>query len=490
MMTLFLIIWPLILALGIFMFRPSFTKWVAFIGSVVEFAAALLIAFQFNRSGGFDFLLNLPWIPTLGISFSIGIDGISLLLVLLTTGLIPFIILSSANSEKEKPVNFYGLMLLMQMALVGVFTALDGFLFYVFWEMALIPIYFICLIWGGENRASITLKFFIYTLAGSLFMLVALLYLYFQTPGAHSFSIDAIYAAGRSLSTGEQSIIFWGLFLAYAIKMPVFPFHTWQPDTYTVAPMEGTMLLSGIMLKMGFYGLVRWLIPIVPEGVSEWAFTAVILSVIGIVYASILAINQKDFKRLIAYASIAHVGLISAGLLTRTVIGIQGALIQMLSHGILVFALFYICEIIYQRSNSRTIAALGGIKNTAPILSTIFIIVCFGTVALPFTSGFVGEFLLLNSLFTYNAILGAVGGLTIILGAVYMLRAFQAIMLGKTGSQTTAISDLTTREKWVLYPIVALVFVIGIHPDPLLHISEAAVVDILEVFSNKSAIIR
>ena len=489
-MTLFLIIWPLIVALGIFMVRPLSAKWIAFSASVVEFAAAILIAFQFNNSSDVDFSLSLPWIPTLGIGFNIGIDGISLLLVLLTTGLVPFIILSSATNESKRPTNFYGLILLMQMALVGVFTALDGFLFYVFWEMALIPIYFICLIWGGENRSPITLKFFIYTLAGSLFMLVALLYLYYQTPGSHSFSIDAIYAAGRSLSIGEQSVIFWGLFLAYAIKMPVFPFHTWQPDTYTVAPMEGTMLLSGIMLKMGFYGLIRWLIPIVPEGVSEWAFTAIILSVIGIVYASIIAIGQKDLKRLIAYASIAHVGLISAGLLTTTVVGIQGALIQMLSHGILVFALFYICEIIYNRSNSRTIASLGGIKNSAPILSTVFIIVLFGTIALPFTSGFVGEFLLLNSLFSYNVILGAVGGLTIILGAVYMLRAFQSIMLGKTGPQTATISDLTPGEKWVLYPIVVLIFAIGVHPDPLLHISEAAVIDLLKVFSHNSAILK
>ncbi len=490
MMTLFLILWPLIIALGIFVFRPSYAKWIAFIGSVVEFAAALVIAVQFSKSGAFEFSLNMPWVPALGISFSIGIDGISLLLVLLTTGLIPFIILSSANSSAERPVNFYGLILLMQMALVGVFTALDGFLFYVFWEMALIPIYFICLIWGGENRSSVTLKFFIYTLAGSLFMLVALLYLYYQTPGAHSFDINAIYTAGRALSPAEQSIIFWGLFLAYAIKMPVFPFHTWQPDTYTVAPVEGTMLLSGIMLKMGFYGLIRWLIPIVPLGVSEWAFTAIVLSVIGIVYASVIAINQKDFKRLIAYASIAHVGLISAGILTTSPIGFQGALVQMLSHGILVFALFYICEIISVRSGSRTITSLGGIKNSAPVLATVFIIVLLGTVALPFTSGFVGEFLLLNSLFTYNPVLAAVGGLTIILGAVYMLRAFQFMMLGKNSTQTSGVTDLTSNEKWVLYPIVVLVFVIGIYPDPLLRISEMAVTDILKVFSNNSAILK
>jgi NADH-quinone oxidoreductase subunit M len=490
MMTLFLIIWPLLIALGIFIFRPSYTRWLAFIASVVEFAATLVIMSQFNRSGVMDFGLNVPWIPSLGINFSIGIDGISLLLVLLTTGLVPFIILSSANSNTEKPVNFYGLILVMQTALVGVFTALDGFLFYVFWEMALIPIYFICLIWGGENRSSITLKFFIYTLTGSLFMLIALLYLYYQTPGTHSFHIDAIYSAGRALSPEVQGIVFWGLFLAYAIKMPIFPFHTWQPDTYTVAPMEGTMLLSGIMLKMGFYGLIRWLMPIVPIGVSEWAFTAIVLSVIGIVYASAIAINQKDFKRLIAYASIAHVGLISAGLLTTTAIGLQGALVQMLSHGILVFALFYICEIISERTKSRTIFSLGGMRNSAPILTTVFVIVLLGTIALPFTSGFVGEFLLLNSLFTYNPVLGAAGGLTIILGAVYMLRAFQFLMLGKTSAPASDIADMTTNEKWVLYPIVILVFAIGIHPDPLLRISESAVVDLLKVFSQNSAILK
>lgn len=490
MMTLFLILWPLVVALGIFMFRPGYAKWLAFTGSLVEFATALVIAFQFNRSGAVAFGLNVPWIPSLGIVFSIGIDGISLLLVLLTTGLIPLIILSSVERSPEKPTNFYALILVMQMALVGVFTALDGFLFYIFWEMALIPIYFICLIWGGDNRASITLKFFIYTLAGSLFMLVALIYLYYQTPGTHSFDIKSIYAAGRGLSAAEQGVLFWGLFLAFAIKMPVFPFHTWQPDTYTVAPMEGTMLLSGIMLKMGFYGLIRWLIPVVPLGVSAWAFTAVTLSVTGIIYASIIAINQKDFKRLIAYASIAHVGLISAGLLTMTAIGFQGALVQMISHGILAFALFYICEIIFTRTNSRNIRSLGGLKNSAPILTTVFLIVLLGTVALPFTSGFVGEFLLLNSLFTYNTFLGATGGLTIILGAVYMLRAFQHMMLGKNSAQTAAIADLTTNEKMVLYPIVLLVFVIGIHPDPLLQISEAAVVDLLKVFSNNSAILK
>jgi len=490
MMTLLLILWPLVVALGISLFRPANAKLVAFIGSLIELVISLVVVVQVDSGHTDSLAFHASWIPSLGIAFSVGIDGISLLLVLLTTVLTPFIILSSFNLPKEKPANFYALILVMQMALVGVFTALDGFLFYIFWEIALIPIYFICLIWGDERRGPITFKFFVYTLAGSLFMLIALLYLYYQTPDNHSFDIQSLYAAGRSLSGFEQSFLFWGLFLAFAIKMPVFPFHTWQPDTYTVAPMEGTMLLSGIMLKMGFYGLIRWLIPVVPQGVVDWGFTAVVLSVIGIVYASLIAINQRDFKRLIAYASIAHVGLISAGLLTLNKIGMQGALIQMLSHGILAFALFYICEIITTRTNTRIISSLGGLRESAPILTTVFVIVILGTVALPFTSGFVGEFLLLNSLFQYNAILGALGGLTIILGAVYMLHAFQYMMLGKNDSPIAKIADLTKHEKIVLYPIVALVFLIGIHPDPLLRISELAVNDLLEVFSNFSANVK
>ena len=252
MMTLFLVCWPLVVSLALFLMKPMNARVWAFVASVVEFAATLVVVFQFNKDAIVQFVFQTPWIPSLGINFSLGIDGISLLLVLLTTGLIPFIILSSFKISQDKSPNFYALILLMQMGLVGVFTAMDGFLFYIFWEMALIPVYFICLIWGGEDRARITLKFFIYTLAGSLLMLVSLVFLYYNTPGTHTFAIEALYTAGRALSPLEQSMIFWGLFIAFAIKMPIFPFHTWQPDTYTVAPMEGTMLLSGIMLKMGF----------------------------------------------------------------------------------------------------------------------------------------------------------------------------------------------------------------------------------------------
>ncbi|HEY5825310.1 MAG TPA: NADH-quinone oxidoreductase subunit M [Cyclobacteriaceae bacterium] len=490
MLTGFLILFPLLAALLLFSMRPKSAKSLALAASLIELAASLVLVFSFDKNSGTQFAFDIPWVNSLGIHFSVGVDGISLLLVLLTTVLVPFIILSSVESRFEKSSTFYGLILMMQMALVGVFTANDGFLFYVFWELALIPIYFICLIWGDENRARTTLKFFIYTLAGSLLMLVALVYLYLNTPGEHSFDINALYSAGRSLPASTQSVIFWGLFVAFAIKMPVFPFHTWQPDTYTSAPTQGTMLLSGIMLKMGIYGLIRWLIPVVPMGVAEWGYTALILSVIGIVYASCIALVQNDIKRLIAYSSIAHVGLIAAGVMTLNRIGIQGAVIQMLSHGIVVVGLFYVVDIISERAKSRAISELGGIRNVAPVFATVFVVIMLGSVALPLTSGFVGEFLLINSLVQYQIWIGAVAGLTMILGAVYMLRAYQRTVLGEVSYLVTTFTDLTLNEKIVLYPIVVLIVVMGVYPAPLLAISEPAVDSLVRIISDATASIR
>jgi NADH-quinone oxidoreductase subunit M len=315
-------------------------------------------------------------------------------------------------------------------------------------------------------------------------MLVGLIFLYLHTPQTHTFNIQELYRVGHSLSATQQGFYFWLFFVAFAIKMPVFPFHTWQPDTYTEAPVQGTMLLSSIMLKMGVYGLIRWLIPVLPLGVHQWMFTAIVLSVIGIVYGSAIAIVQKDFKRLIAYSSLAHVGLIAAGVMTLSKIGIQGAIIQMISHGILVFALLYIVDIIFSRTKTRIISELGGIRSQAPLLATVFTVVMLGSVALPLTSGFVGEFLLINALVKYKMALGSVAGLTIILGSVYMFRAYQRSMLGESNSLTRVFVDLSRREKIVLYPIVVLIIVIGIYPSPVLSISESAVTNLLQIVSH------
>jgi NADH-quinone oxidoreductase subunit M len=370
----------------------------------------------------------------------------------------------------------------MQSGLLVVFTALDAFLFYVGWEVALIPVYFICALWGGENRIKANLKFFVYTIAGSLLMLIAIIYLHLQTPG-NSYDISEFYKL--ELDSVTQGWIFWAFFLAFAIKMPVFPFHTWQPDTYTEAPTAGTMLLAGIMLKMGIYGVIRWLIPVAPLGFQDWGSTALVLSVIGIVYASIIAFTQNDIKRLIAYSSIAHVGLISAGIFAWNVQGLQGAMIQMLNHGINVVGMFFIADIIIRRMNTRDLSLMGGIAKPAPMLAIAFLLVLLGTVALPLTNGFVGEFLLLMGVYNYNIWLAAIAGLTIILGAVYMLRMYQKVMFGQVNTSTSVFTDLDGTEKSVLLIISVLIIFIGVYPQPILNISEAAVINLLEQVNQK-----
>lgn len=484
MLTLALILIPLAGSILVFSLPVMAARLAAFLTSILQLILTVFITCNFEKNSDVQLVFNSTWIPSLGLNFHVGMDGISLLLVLLTSVLIPFIILSSFGETSNKPSVFFALILLMQSALVGVFTSQDGLLFYLFWELALIPIYFICLVWGGENKSRITFTFFVYTLAGSLLMLMALIYLFYQTPGAHSFNIDALYEAGRNLPLDEQGWVFAGLFIAFAIKMPVFPFHTWQPDTYTIAPVQGTMLLSAIMLKMGLYGIIRWLLPVVPAAVQEWGIIAVILSVTGIIYASLLAIIQKDYKRLIAYSSIAHVGLISAGIFTLGRTGVQGAIIQMLSHGVVAFGLFYCIDLIDSRTKTRMLNELGGIRNTAPVFTTVLVILMLGSVSLPLTSGFVGEFLLLQSLFQYQWLLGTLGGLTIILGAVYMLKSFQAAMSGEVNEKTSVFNDLDLRERIILYPMALLVLLIGIFPSPLMALSEAPVEKLLNVFET------
>lgn len=482
MITAFLLLWPVVAALLVLLLRGQNAKFVAFGAAVVEFAAALMAMAQFQPNASFQYQLLLPWISEAGIFFSIGMDGISMLMVFLTAFLVPLIILSSFHHQYKNPNVFYALILFMQTGLTGVFVSLDAFLFYLFWEMALIPIWFIAGIWGGENRVRVTFKFFIYTIFGSLFMLAGFIYLYFQTPGNHTSSLMAFYEL--SLDSGTQSWIFWFLFIAFAIKMPVFPFHTWQPDTYTESPTQGTMLLSGIMLKMGIYGTIRWLLPVVPLGVSQWDETVLVLAIIGIVYASIIAIQQKDMKRLVAYSSIAHVGLIAAGIFTLNEQGLQGGLIQMLSHGINVVGMFFIIDIIFRRANTRDLRDLGGLTQVSPSLSIFFMIMLLGTVALPLTNGFVGEFLLLMGVYQHNSWMGGIAGLTIILSAVYLLRMFQAAMFGERSAAAEHFYSLTLSEKAVLVPLAVMVFWIGLYPNTFLSLTEPSVHTLLEVISR------
>ncbi len=473
---------PVIAAIITAFIKGNAAKHVALFFAVAELALAMYFLAGFVPDDTTQFTTVYEWIPRYGVYFTAGIDGISMVLVLLSTVLVPLIILTTYQHQYKNAGAFYALILFMQAGMLTVFTALNGFLFYVGWEAALIPIYFICALWGGENRIRVTIKFFIYTFAGSLFMLVGLIYMYMHAPGK-TYELSDIYST--VLSKDQQSWVFWAFFIAFAIKMPIFPFHTWQPDTYTEAPSAGSMMLSGIMLKMGTYGVIRWLIPVAPFGFYQWQDLAVILSIIGIVYASLIAFNQKDGKRLVAYSSIAHVGLIAAGLFMYNHEGMQGALLQMLNHGINVVGLFFIWDIIGRRLGTRELSALGGIAKVAPKFAIAFLIITLGTVALPLTNGFVGEFLLLKSIFNGNHWLAAVAGLTIIFGAVYMLRMYKKVMQGETNGLTALFTDITGSEQLVLGIICVLIIVIGVYPQPIIHISEAAVNHLMATLNEK-----
>jgi NADH-quinone oxidoreductase subunit M len=363
----------------------------------------------------------------------------------------------------------------MSFAMTGTFLASDGLLYYVFWELALIPIYFIALIWGNgdaEERKKAVVKFFIYTLAGSLFMLVAFVYL---NQKAGSFLISDL--TKLNLSSTEQFWIFMAFFLAYAIKIPLIPFHTWQAKVYQKAPTVGTMLLSGIMLKMGLYSVIRWQLPIAPLAAKEYMGIFIGLGIGGVIYGSIVALRQKDLKKLLAYSSMAHVGLIAAGAYTLTLDGLRGAVLQMIAHGFVVVGLFFAAEIIYRRYETRKITEMGGIRAQTPQFTSIFMILVLASVALPSTFNFIGEFTVLYSLSQVNIWFAVLGGTTIILGAYYMLKMFQHVMLGETNSKLFV--DVTFNEGLSMVIIIAVLFVFGLYPKPIIELISPSLENIL-----------
>jgi len=485
MTALLLVLVPLVASLIVFFVRNQQAKTFALVFSLVQLGLGLYVVWQFNPLGGLQFENNLLWIPSAGIGFHLGIDGLSIIPLLLTIFVTPFIILSAFGRNFERPNVFYGLILLMQASLVGVFTAQSAFAYYLFWEGALIPVYFLAAIWGGENRIRVTFKFFIYTVFGSLLMLISLVYLYMQTPANHSDEAQVLYLLGLDSTT--QQFIFWGLFIAFAIKMPIFPFHTWQPDTYTESPTPATMLLSGIMLKMGIYSLYRWLMPVVPMAFFENSFLVMMLAIIGLVYGAIIAIQQQDIKRLLAYSSFSHVGLMVAGIFTFQQVALQGAMVQMLAHGINVVGLFFVVDMIERQTNTRNLSDLGGITQSAPFLTVLFAILMLGSVGLPLTNGFVGELLLLNGIVrayfndpAFAIGIGAVAGLTLIFGAVYMLRLFQGAMFGEKTAVVAGFREIKFSEAMVLVPLCVMVLLMGVLPNLFLKLSEPAVKDLLD----------
>ncbi len=419
----------------------------------------LLNAFQMGQN--IDFVT--PWIAKPNVSIALLADGLSLAMVLLTTGLIPLIILSGFGTHFENAKSIYALLLFMAFAMVGTFLAVDGLLYYIFWELSLIPIYFIALLWGNgdaEDRKKAVVKFFIYTLAGSLFMLVAFVYMYQQ---AGSFLLKDLYQL--KLSDTEQFWIFLAFFLAYAIKIPLIPFHTWQAKVYQKAPAVGTMLLSGIMLKMGLYSVIRWQLPLAPHAAIEYKNWWIGLGLAGVIYGAIVALRQKDLKKLLAYSSLSHVGIIAAGIYTLSLDGLRGAVMQMIAHGFVVVGLFLAAEVIYRRYQTHAISEMGGIRAQAPRFTSLFMLLVLASVALPSTFNFVGEFTVLYSLFTCNIWFALLGGLTIILGAYYMLKMFQHVMLGQTNAK--GFCDISPTEGITMIALVAVLLFFGFYPKPI-----------------------
>ena len=419
---------------------------------------------------------NVEWLPDLGSRFAVGLDGLSTILTLLVAVSYPIILIATWRDEYRRSWNFFGLMLLTQAGLMGVFLATDALLFYFFWELALIPVYFLCSQWGGERRIAVTFKFFVYTFVGSLLMLIGLIWIYWHTPG-HTFAMADWYAMHTKIQSKDQMWLFWILFVAFAIKMPIWPLHTWQPDTYEQAPTAVTMVLSALMVKMGVFGLMRWLAPVVPEGTWAWGDTVSTACIIGMIYASLIAIKQDDLKRLIAYSSIAHVGLMCLAIFATTAIAMQGVMIQMFNHGINILGMWVVADLIERKTGTRKISQLGGLAQKAPGLAILLVVVALANIALPLTNAFIGEFLLFSGVFTstatqYNVVFTVTAAVTIILGAVYTLNMIKKIFYGEVNGVTSGVTDIKLNEKVALSVIVVLIVVIGVYPKPVLELTK------------------
>lgn len=479
-----LLLLPLVGSGIIFAWKGNYSKQASLAIALVQMFLTFYMLIDFDVqptvNATLQYEINQPWSQFFKSTLHFGIDGMSMLLLLLTNILMPLIILSSFNEKINYSKSFYGLILLMQFGLIGVFTALDGLLFYAFWEITLIPIWLIAGLWGQENkRLQFTTKFFVYTFVGSLFMLIGLIYVYNHSA---SFALVDLYNADLNLT--QQTVVFWFIFFAFAVKLPIFPFHTWQPDTYTYSPTQGTMLLSGIMLKMAVYGILRYLLPIVPEAIAGMSgYIVITLCIIGILHGALIALIQTDIKRILTYSSFSHVGLMVAGIFasammvmkgTFTIQGAEGALVQTFAHGINIVGLFYCADILYKRFKTRDIRKMGGLAKVAPKFAVLFMIILFGAMGVPLMNGFIGEFILLKSVFDFNVLAGVLSAITIILCAAYLLRMYGKTMFN-AGDKTVlaSVGDLTAAEFSVLASLAVFVIAFGIFPQPIIEMVQS-----------------
>lgn len=467
-LLLIIILFPIVSGILLMFIRSRIAKYSAFVVVLIEMLLSIWVFQIFKLSGGNELTVNIPWIREWGINMQLAVDGINILMIVLTGISLPLIIMAGWNKHYHNYGLMDGMALILQGALMGVFLTTNAFVYYIFWEMTLIPIYLILLLWGGENRMRVTMKFFIYTLTGSLFMLVAFIYIYLQTPGAHSFSYYSFL--NLNLNNTQQTWLFAAFMLAYMIKTPIFPFHTWQPETYTQAPSAGTMLLSGLMSKMGLFSILRWVIPVLPWAVKTYGPYILWISIFTLIYASVIALRQKNIKTLFAYSSMAHLALIMAAIFSLQQLAIQGALLQMFSHGIVIIALFFVADILKTRTDSQELEALGGIKNQAPLFSAFYLIFLLASIGLPLTSGFTGEFLMITGMVKMSAWIAAFAGISIILGAAYMFISYKKAMLGEP--VLASFADITLRERILFTCIVIFIFVVGLFPTYFLQATE------------------
>ncbi len=493
MLLSLLIFTPLLFALLVALAPEKWIRPMSFVLSALHFLLSCTLFYRFDPAkASLQLVERASWVPTFGISYFVGIDGISFWLVILSAFLTPLVVLGSWTAINQKVRSFHICLFLLLSAMVGTFLAMDAILFYVFFEASLIPMYFMIGVWGGPRRLYATMKFFIYTMAGSLFMLVAIIALIFMTQeqlGTMSASILDFYkleipfVAGSFLNT--QTLLFFAFAVAFAIKVPMFPFHTWLPDAHVEAPTPGSVILAAVMLKMGTYGFMRFVLPIFPMASESWAWLFMLLGVIGIIYGALVAMVQPDIKKLVAYSSVSHMGYVMLGLFALNIYGATGGLYQMLNHGVSTGALFLLVGMIYERTHTRKISDYGGLAKAAPMFAIAFVIVTFSSIAVPLTNGFVGEFLILAGSFQANKTFAAFAVSGVVLGAVYMLWAVKRVFFGPESEMVKEHGhddglELGAREMFVLAPLVVLIFWMGVFPSDFLNWSKASLDNLIE----------
>jgi NADH-quinone oxidoreductase subunit M len=467
----------------------SALKWTALFFTFIDFILTIVLFVRFDGSQiGMQFHEGpIVWIRSLGVTFSLGVDGISILLVLLTPFLSFIAIASAWNAITEKVKGFVISMMILQTGMLGVFTATDLFLFYVFWEVMLFPMYFLIGIWGGPRKIYAAVKFVLFTMFGSLLMLLGIIKLYLMTsPDAAGRTTDLMTVVNLRVPPELQFWLFLAFALAFAIKVPLFPFHTWLPDAHVEAPTAGSIILAGVLLKMGTYGFLRFCLPIFPDAATQLMPLISVLALIGITYGALVAMVQKDVKSLVAYSSVAHLGFVMLGMFALTVTGLTGSIIQMINHGITTGALFLLVGMIYERRHTRLIEDFGGIAHVMPVFTAMFLIITLASIGLPGTNGFVGEFLILLGTFRTNVTYAVIGTFGIVLAAVYMLWMVQRVFFGElTKDENRQLSDITWRERLIAFPLIVMVFWIGIYPQTFLNKIELSVRNLVQTVEQR-----